>query len=591
MNRIRNITIGFSLVLIFAVVLAVGFHYFSESDIGKSVFSEKEAEIVRYIMPSDVIEAQPQEKITLNVIALSDAEITVKLGTQKFKAVCEKDAVGFAAFRADITMPKSEMEVDSLGRITVIANYGGESVQLEGPKIVSQKNSSLPLAPTAPDANYFSTTFDIKNYISEVQNDLYGSGGIANKATSSDNSENSSAVAFTGNQMCIVKDYFADTKPIASDDDYAPFYAPLPEGTIDFVTGESQGYNEEENEPIYYYNLQSGRTVKKESVQLVQRQDLGDNSLNVLSSVTENGKLKITLSTKWKVPFDITYSGQDYYYSGDKKYNVAAFTASGVEISFHYTPTVSGVIDVSGSEVVSAAYWRMNEGTGTVKLVLELKNPGEWYGCGVEYDQNGNMLITVNRKPTGAAGAVVVLDPGHGGRDPGAMGLQNQVRESHVNLLVAFETMRELQSRGVTVYLTQSDDSEVELIERKAATRKIKPDLFLSIHSNASTNTQSIGASAYYFKPFSFELANNVYNKVLSVHRNYFYAGQSGLYNEVADGVHYYPFSVTRIEECPSALLELGFLTNDNECYMLADSNNHKLLGKAIADAIVETLS
>ena len=53
----------------------------------------------------------------------------------------------------------------------------------------------------------------------------------------------------------------------------------------------------------------------------------------------------------------------------------------------------------------------------------------------------------------------------------------------------------------------------------------------------------------------------------------------------------YYPFSVTRVEECPSVLIEVGYMTNDEECYELIDSENQKLFGKAVADGIARTIS
>lgn len=589
MKTIRRITISFSFLLIFFVALLVGYHYYSESDLDIKLFADEKDEIVRYIMPADIIEAQPEEKVIVNIIAQSEAEITVKLGTKKFPAKCEKDAEGFAAFKAEITMPDSEIEVDSLGKITVIAVMGETAIQLQGPKIVCQKEIQTVVPTTAPSRDDLSTGLNIKNYVSQIQNDAYGSVGIAKPTEPPSTTYN--YVPYSGNQMCIVTGDYPDTKPISSEDNFVPYFTPLPAGTIDYVTGESEGYDVDENETEYYYNLASGRKVKREYVQLVTRQDMGDNSLNVISSLCTDGKMKITLSAKWKVPYDISYTPQDYYYAGEKYYNVASFTASTVEFTFHYTTSAFGEIDTSGSDVISSAHWSVNESNKTAKLTLSLKNAGNYYGSSVEYDSAGNIVITVNRKPIGAAGAVVVLDPGHGGKDPGAVGLNSQVWESHVNLLVAYATMQELQSRGVTVYLTQADDSEIELDQRKAATRSVKPDLFVSIHSNASTDSSSIGTSAYYFKPFSFELATNIYNNLLSVHRNYFYAGRQDLYGDLADGVHYYPFSVTRIEDCPSVLVEMGFLTNDEECYKLADSNNQKLLGKAIADGIIETLS
>lgn len=575
-----------------SVAFLVGYHYYTQNMPGDKASVTTE-DIVRYIMPSDVIEAQPKEKITLTIIAKSEAEITVKLGTKKFAAKCEDDAEGYTAFKSEITMPKSKVEVDSLGKITVIASMDGKTVQLEGPVIQSgQEMTTDRTGQTAQNiANAESTKFDIGNYLPEITNDAFERTERLTTTTVYTPSTTYQYTPYTGNQMCVVTAAYADTKPIADHDDLVPYYTPLVAGTMDYVTGESSGYNVDDDETEYYYELQSGRKIKREAVQLIEKTDMGDNSLNVISSVVSGGELKITLSEKWKVPYDLTYTPQDYYHGYRKNYNVTSFTASVIEFTFHYTSSAFGTIDTSGCDVVSSAYWSVNESAKTAKLIMPLKAQGGYYGSSVEYDANGNMVITVNRKPVGTNGAVVMLDAGHGGSDPGAAGLSDQVRECDVNLLVTYAAMDELKKMGVTVYLTRYGDDKMLLEERKAVTRSIKPDLFVSIHSNGSENPESKGTSTYYFKPFSFRLATNIYNELLSVHRNNFYYGRQELYNELADAVQYYPFGVTRIEDCPSVLIEIGYVTNDEECYKLIDTNNQKLLGKAIADGIMKTLS
>lgn len=554
------------------------------------VFGE---EIVRYIMPDSVISAQPKEKVALMIVAHCKAEITVRLGTERFEAVCDKNADGYTAFVCQITMPSSEEEVASLGKVTVLVSFAGKTIQLEGPSVSAEKEQTtavtdpLTTTQTAP-----STRYEIGNYLQELQSDAFEiSQKITTTRTPHTQGTTQTYTPFTGNQMCVVTAAYADTKPIAAEDNLVPYYTVLPYGTMDYVVGESEGYNVDDDETEYYYNLQSGRKIKREAVQLIPKTDMGDNSLQVISVSSGGGEVRIVLSTRWKVPYDLHYTPQNYYYNYSKHYNVTSFTASTIEFTFHYTSSAAGEIDTSGSDVISSAYWSVNESAKTAKLIMPLKTQGKYYGTSIEYDSSGNMVITVNRKPTGATGAVVVLDAGHGGKDPGAVGINNQVRECDVNILVAYAAMQELQARGVTVYLTRYGDDYMLLEERKALTRSIKPDLFVSVHSNGSLKKTNIGTSTYYFKPFSYSLASNIYNELLSVHRNHFYQGQQEVYGELADGVQYYPFGVTRIEDCPSTLIEIGYLTNDAECYKLIDTNNQKLLGKAIADGIMKTLS
>ncbi|MBQ8503042.1 MAG: N-acetylmuramoyl-L-alanine amidase [Clostridia bacterium] len=592
MKKIRRIIIIISVLIIVSLAALVGYHYYGLNNPEEETVGVISEDIVRYIMPSDIIEAQPKEKITVTIIAKSEAEITVKLGTQKISAKSDEGAEGYTAFQAEITMPESKLEVDSLGRITVIASHEGKTFQLAGPKIVSGQEMTAEqtsqLLPTAQDGE--TTKFDIGNYLPEITDDAFR---ITERLTTTRVYTPTTVyeyTPYTGNQMCVVTAAYADTKPIADHDDLVPYYTPLAAGTMDYVTGESSGYNVDEDETEYYYNLQSGRKIKREAVQIIQKTDMGNNSLSVLSSVCDGGELKITLSSAWKVPYDLNYTPQEYYHGYRKNYNVTSFTASLIEFTFHYTDSAYGTIDTSGSDVVSSAYWSVDEENKIAKLIMPLKAQGGYYGSSLEYDANGNTVITINRKPVGAYGAVVILDAGHGGSDPGAAGLNDQVRECDVNLLVTYAAMEELQKQGVTVYLTRYGDEKMLLEERKAVTRSVKPDLFVSVHSNGSENPESKGTSTYYFKPFSFSLATNIYNELLSVHRNNFYYGRQELYNELADAVQNYPFGVTRIEDCPSVLIEIGYVTNDEECYKLIDTNNQKLLGKAIADGIIRTL-
>jgi N-acetylmuramoyl-L-alanine amidase len=257
-------------------------------------------------------------------------------------------------------------------------------------------------------------------------------------------------------------------------------------------------------------------------------------------------------------------------------------------MTFYHTSSATGNIDTSGSDVISSAYW--NVSGDTVSLTMPLKAAGEYYGYSIEYDADGYMTITIHNRPSSLRGSVILLDPGHGGNDPGALGLLGGVYESNVNYALAYYTKVALEAKGATVYMTRGGDSTVELEERKSMVRSLKPDLFISIHCNGSTDKNRIGTSVYYYKPFSYKLANNIYDQLLNVFRNNLYYAQSSLYDDIADGTVYYPFSVARLEDCPAVLIETGYITNDNECLKLIDASNQQRLANAIAAGIEGSL-
>lgn len=93
----------------------------------------------------------------------------------------------------------------------------------------------------------------------------------------------------------------------------------------------------------------------------------------------------------------------------------------------------------------------------------------------------------------------VMLDPGHGGHDPGA--LAEGESEANLVLVFALELRAVLQARGVEVQLTRHDDSFVNLERRMTAARQARADLFISLHADALPEGQAAGATVYVWNP------------------------------------------------------------------------------------------
>lgn len=543
--------------------------------------------LIDSVSPADEVYVSPKEKVRFTVIAYSKADVTVRIGTKRYDAKpADTETEGYTAFTVRVTMPSTREEIQAIGAVSVLAICGESSLQVQGPSVypADEMKQTTTIKPTELYAG---------NYVPDLPEDAFEYTTIPSvNRNPSASSTTTPAVQsdFTGNQMCVVTKSFADTWPlIAGDDTYVPYYTPLVYGTMDYVTAASEAYNEDDGEMVYFYELSSGRKVKRENVQLISQQNLPSNTISVVSSSADNGTLKIRLRTSWKVPYAFTYNPQNYYSAYGKLYNVTGFTANYLQMTFYHTSSASGNIDTSGSNVISSAYWNVSGNTAT--LTMPLRFQGQYYGYSVEYDNEGCMVITIHNKPQTLRGSVILLDPGHGGKDSGALGLAGGVYESNVNYALAYYTKISLESKGATVYMTRGGDTAVELEERKTMVRSLKPDLFVSIHCNGHTDKTKIGTSVYYYKPFSFRLANSIYNQLLAVFKNNLYYGQSSLYDDIADGTVYYPFSVARLEDCPAVLIETGYITNDNECLKLIDTSNQQKLAGAIATGIEAALS
>lgn len=541
--------------------------------------------LIDSVSPSGSVYVSPKEKILISVVAYSKAEVTVRVGTKRYDAKpADSETDGYTAFTVKVAMPKTEEEIESIGTISVAAICGESSMQISGATV-------YPAEKTSETTTQTTTSLSAGNYVPDLPDDAYEFTTLPsynNPVSGTTTPHNTSD--FTGNQMCIVTKSFADTWPlIAGDDTYVPYYTPLIYGTVDYVTAASEAYNEDDGETVYFYELSSGRKVKRECVQLIPQQNLNKNTVSVVSSSAYGGTLTIKLKTDWKVPYAFTYNPQNYYSAYGKKYNVTSFTANTLQMTFYHTSAASGNIDTSGSDVISSASWSVNSDTAT--LTMPLRFAGQYYGYSVEYDDSGYMTLIIHNKPQTLRGSVILLDPGHGGNDPGALGLGGGVYESNVNYALAYYTKLALEAKGATVYMTRGGDSTTELEERKAMVRSLKPDLFISIHCNGSTDKNKIGTAVYYYKPFSYKLANSIYNQLLSAFKNSLYYGQSDLYDDISDGTVYYPFSVARLEDCPSVLIETGYVTNDSECLKLIDAGNQQKLANAIATGVEASVS
>lgn len=571
-----------------ALSLKTGLNKFTFSQNGKKITYKIKVrfsgDLIRSVAPLPNLTAYMGKKSTVTVYAASGSEVTVKVGAKKVKAkALSYESGGYRKYVADIKMPDSRMEIESIGRIYVTAVLGSQTQTADGPNVVySVPETTTSASGTLPAVN------KEKDEPYEVSGSDFSVTAVTQGATEGVTYTTSptSGLQYTGNQMCVVTADYADTWPAGTNSDsFVPFYTTLAKGTMDYVVGQSEAYDSEEEKMRYFYELSCGRRVLRENVMLLERYDMGQNSLSVLSSRTDGGELEIRLSTRWKVPYSFSFAPQSYYAGYNKLYNVESFTAEYIQFTFYHTSSASGKIDTTGSSVVSSASWGIDSASGAVTLTMPLSQKGKYFGYSLSYDSNDNLIIRINNNPQTLKGAVIVLDPGHGGRDPGTLGYDGAVEEADLNFATAAAVMNELQKKGATVYLTRYEDKYMSLDERKAIARSVKPDVFACIHANGSVNASNYGTTTYYFRPMSKPLAKSIYDELVAAWQS-LYASSPERQSRVSRGCDFHPFSVTRIEDCPSVLIETGYVTNNEECAVMADTASREKLAAAIANGI-----
>jgi len=174
---------------------------------------------------------------------------------------------------------------------------------------------------------------------------------------------------------------------------------------------------------------------------------------------------------------------------------------------------------------------------------------------------------------------LVCIDPGHGGKDPGALGC-NGTMEKTVNLAVAAAVTEILTRRGARVVMTRTDDTFVELNERAAIANRNRVDLFVSIHADSCTNPSATGFTLYCSRSASGE---SLRAADALVRRMSACAADSR-------GVRRADFRVLVRTSCPAVLVELGYLSNHAEARKLSRLDYQRRLAEAIADGIGDFL-
>ena len=183
----------------------------------------------------------------------------------------------------------------------------------------------------------------------------------------------------------------------------------------------------------------------------------------------------------------------------------------------------------------------------------------------------------------------IVVDPGHGGADPGSIGYKTKVKESDLNLKLSLMLADKLRTVGIKVIMTRTDNNSLaqgsgkgfkkqDMKLRKEMINKIRPNMVVSVHMNSYTNHTLRGAKVFYDKTsdISRQIAESIQLQ---------FAQNLEASNSVASVGDYYMLQCT---ESPSVIAECGFLSNKEERDKLVNDNYQKKLALNIKKGIVD---
>ena len=498
--------------------------------------------IIKDVSPTGQITVTGGSKVEYTVTARKGAKVTGSLNGKTVSFTEQSlpyEIVGssnvFSSFVGEFTVPESEEEAYSIGSVRVTASYGDFVKSLTGASVVIQ-----PLPSTV--------------------------GSIA--VVKADKAESFRA------------------EP-ANSDTSLPQYFWLPKGTRDYITGESE-YNGD-GVTKKYYTLRCGLRVYQDDVEVEE----GEIPVNKTSSVTltDSGRYTyLTFANSQKVPYKLVMRG--LYESGDDS-ATSASSGSFSRLDFVICGTENKASVSGSSPLMTFTSAKADEEAQTVTYSFTLSKNGGFYGFTSYFDDNGKLVIRLRNPIRSSGGRLdglrICLDPGHGGVDAGAKGLDKSIYEANENLKVALALRTELESLGATVYMTRTNNQSY--IDGTAITSStLRPkrlelidsfgvDILISVHHNYSPSSSGNGTEVLYFYGFNQKLAQTVSDSMAEV---------SGMKNR---GGKYQNVFVYRNHDFMSILLECGFLSNPSDSQWLTSEGSTAKLAKAIAAGVVEYFS
>ncbi|MFA5059219.1 MAG: N-acetylmuramoyl-L-alanine amidase [Candidatus Omnitrophota bacterium] len=217
----------------------------------------------------------------------------------------------------------------------------------------------------------------------------------------------------------------------------------------------------------------------------------------------------------------------------------------------------------------------------------------------------------------------ILIDPGHGGKDPGAIGATG-LKEKVVVLDIARKLKRTLEKHGIKAVMTRDKDEFISLARRAEIAQEIKADLFVSVHANASRSRSSHGFEVYYLRELDYKAKRDIqavknYEELfkhfemkrsipalkeilidmLYSHKqgesrklaNYIAKNTSDNANSKDRGSHSAGFFVLKNTIIPAVLVEVGFVSNRQEEQLLKTSSHRQKIAEGIAKSILEYAS
>ena len=238
-----------------------------------------------------------------------------------------------------------------------------------------------------------------------------------------------------------------------------------------------------------------------------------------------------------------------------------------------------------GRKIIDKITWQQTT-PETYEVYVNLKTSNIW---GYDIRPEGKQLVLRIKYPpkfnventNPFSGLKIAIEAGHGGQSTGAVGLSGLL-EKDINLDLSFKLGEVCESMGAEILQVRDTDRSMSLITKRDIARFSDADILISIHANAAGTSRGYlrvpGTSTYYHNPFWAPLAETIYDRLLELGLEEF--GVVGSFN----------YTVTRVSQMPSILVEQAFMTHAEDEEKLADEDFRQQMAVKIADGIIDYL-
>ena len=386
-----------------------------------------------------------------------------------------------------------------------------------------------------------------------------GAGYGSSSGSAGSSSSSSGGGASTGPTPYAVQVTEVSSSVFAKGNTNSNFVATAKRGAMDYVVGSNDTM----------YELAMGGWIKKDTVRAIN-----DSCHNEVSGVSFHSDSK----------------GESFTLQGTAQPIASSYrTTDALTVTLENTTGVGGIPTENSALFTSAD---ISEADGDTTITFN-RNSSSLWGYVVEYNNNNTTIYckyppVLSGGSTPLAGITVSLGAGHGGTDPGALGIMNGygISERDITADTAVAVQKRLESLGATVIYTGSGTTtktKTDFVERMAPAYENKADFFLSLHCNSiganQNGSKPAGIEIYYYdsisKPFSERLVSYTTS----------YTGRP------SRGARKSYYRVTLNSCAPSVLVEMGFICNPLEFDDMASKTGIYNMANAIGDGIVSYLS